>query len=449
MARCGKTLCCVFAMACCNIVWCNAVAHARRPADAPLLPPPDPAVYSVIEVDTAQELADACWNLASFQAIVIQPGVYDLASVTFPNGVDGRLAVGRFGATPIHHVQIRGATGNPADVVLHGAGMLDPTVPFGFQVATATDVLIADLSVSDVYYHAISIQGEQDAARIHLYNLRLFDAGQQIVKGTSGGGNGVEDVLIEYTELFYSSGAVVHPEGSPPNSCYTNAIDALEAERWVIRDNLIHDIRCQNLALAGPSILLWRNTEDSLVERNTILRSSRGVSLGLVEQDHVGGIVRNNFVRWDPAANYVVDVAIYTTSTDARILHNTIVTNGTYPSAIEVRYATSTGVEVTNNLMDAGVNPRNGATPTLSGNRSDALAMWFVDEAAGDLHLTADASSVVDQVDRRPDAFRSFDGCPRPVQPGLVDIGAAELSRCISHDGFDHGATSAWSQVFE
>ena len=216
------------------------------------MPPPDPSIYSIVEVDTAQELADACWNLASYQAIVIQPGTYDLSSVTFPNGVDGRLAVGRFGATPVENVQIRGATGDPSDVVLVGAGMLDVSVPFGFQIATATDVLIADLSVSDVYYHAISIQGEQVASRIHLYNLRLFDAGQQIIKGTSGGGDGVEDVLIEYSELFFTAGAVVHPEGSPPNTCYTNAIDALEAERWIIRDNLIHDIRCQNLALAGP-----------------------------------------------------------------------------------------------------------------------------------------------------------------------------------------------------
>ena len=159
--------------------------------------------------------------------------------------------------------------------------------------------------------------------------------------------------------------------------------------------------------------------------------------------------MRNNFIRWDPGAGYAVDVGIYVTSTETRVLHNTVLTNGTYPNAVEVRYATSTGVEVANNLLDAAVTPRNGATPTLSGNRTDAITTWFVDEALGDLHLTAAAAPVVDQVDRRGDAWRAFDGCPRPVLAGLVDIGAAELSRCVFHDGFDHGAVSGWETVVE
>src|SRR5690606_23127727 len=147
---------------------------------------------------TAQALADACWSLASDTAIVLAPGVYDLASVNFPNGVDGRLTVGRFGAPPISNVQVRGATGDPADVVLVGAGMLDSIVPFGIQIFTATDVTIADLSIHSVYYHAVAIQGDQGAERVRLYHLRLFDAGQQIVKGSGGD---ADDITIEYSEL--------------------------------------------------------------------------------------------------------------------------------------------------------------------------------------------------------------------------------------------------------
>ena len=413
--------------------------------DAPPLPPPDPSIFSIVSVSTAQELTDACWNLSSDQAIVIAPGAYDLSSVSFPNGADGRLTVGRFGAFPISNIQIRGATGDPHDVVISGAGMLDPTVPFGFQIFTATDVTIADLSIGDVYFHSVAIQAEQGAARIRLYHTRLFDAGQQIVKGTSGGGQGAPDVTIEFSEIFYNVGAAMHPEGSPPDSCYTNGIDALGAENWIIRDNLIRGIKCQNFELAGPAVLLWGGSTDTLVERNVILDSSRGIHLGLQESDHSGGMVRNNFIRWDPQASYTVDVGIYTTSANARILHNTVLTRGRYPNAIEIRYATSTGVLAQHNLTDAAIQPRNGATPALIDNLTSASPSWFVDEANGDLGLSSEAVPAVDQVSRMADVTLDFDARLRPDTPGQVDLGASEQETLVIFaDGFESGDTSAW-----
>lgn len=406
-------------------------SHALTPADAPPLPPP--AGLTVVNVATAQALADACWNLTSNTAIVIAPGDYDLASVTFPNGVDGRLTVGRFGAVPISNIQIRGATGNPADVRLHGAGMLNPIVPFGLQIFTATDVTIADLSVDSVYYHAVMVSGNQGAQRIRLYNLRLYDAGQQIIKGTAGG----DDVTIEYSELYYTAGAVVHPEGSPPNSCYTNAIDGVNTDRWVVKDNLIRDIRCQNNALAGPSVLLWQGSQDTVVERNTIIDSSRGISLGLVSaSDHSGGIVRNNFIRWDPGASYAVDVPIYVASSNARVLHNTALTAGAYPNAIEVRY-TGANNQVRNNLLDAAVALRNGAQAAQSGNLNSAQNGWFVDPVAGDLHLTALALPAIAAGTPLPDVVDDFDTQARPG--AAVDLGADQWQPgdSLHADGFE------------
>ncbi len=399
-----------------------------------MLPPPG-AEYSIINVSSAQALANACWNLGSNQVIVIAPGTYNLAGVNFPNGVDGRLTVGRFGAAPISHIQIRGATGNPADVVIEGAGMLNTLVPFGFQIFTASDVLIADLSMRNVYYHAVAVQGDQGAHDVRLYHLRLSDAGQQIVKGVAGS----DDVLIEYSELFLSNGAVNHPEGSPPGSCYTNAIDGVNADRWIIRDNFIHDIRCQDQSLAGPAILLWQGSVDTLVERNTILKSSRGVALGLVSAtDHFNGIVRNNFIRMDPAAGYVVDVPIYTTSPNARLLNNSALTADRYPNAIEVRYAGATGVLVANNLIDAAIQPRNGAVPTLSNNLGGAQSTWFADVADGDLHLTPAASAAIGHATASADAADDFDTQLRPTGANLSDIGADQTSMdLIFANGFE------------
>jgi len=410
-------------------------AFARLPDQAPPLPPPD-ASLTIVNVGTSQELADACWNLQSNEAIVIAPGAYHLDSVSFPNGVDGRLTVGHFGAAPIQNIEIRGATGNAADVVILGAGMLEPIVPFGLQVFTATDVTIADLSIGNVYYHALAVQGEQGAQRVRVYHARLFDAGQQIVKGTPG----ADDVTIEYSELFLSAGAVNHPDGAPPGSCYTNAIDGVTTNRWIVRDNLIHDIWCQDSTLAGPAVLLWQGSADTLVERNTILDSSRGISLGLVgADDHFGGHARNNFIRWNGSAPYAIDVPIYTTSPDSSVVHNTALTMGRYPNAIEVRYEGATGVEVANNLLDAAIEARDGAAPNLSGNLVDALPGWFVDVASGNLHLTASATPAIDQVTRLADASDDFDAQSRPAGAGEADIGADEFGviDAIFADGFD------------
>lgn len=421
-----KLLLC-FAMLSCH-------TQARLPGDAPALPPPGPE-FSIINVSSAQALADACWNLGSNQAIVIAPGTYDLAGVNFPNGVDGRLTVGRFGATPISHIQIRGATGDPADVVIEGAGMLNSLVPFGIQIFTASDVMVADLSVRNVYYHAIAVQGDQGANDVTLYHLRLSNAGQQIVKGVTG----TDDVRIEYSELFFTNGAVNHPEGSPPGSCYTNAIDGVGSDRWIIRDNLIHDIRCQDLSLAGPSILLWQGAQDTLVERNTIINSSRGIALGLVSAtDHFNGIVRNNFVRMDPSAAYAVDVPIYITSPSAKVLNNSALTSGRYANAIEVRYAGATGVLVANNLIDAAIQPRNGAVPILSNNLGGAQPAWFVEVASGDLHLTPAASPAIGHATALVDATDDFDALLRPPGANQSDIGADNTSAdLIFANGFD------------
>ena len=411
-------------------VWC-AAAHARLPQNAPPLQAPDNS-YSIVNVSTAQQLADACWNLASNQAIVIAAGTYNIANVNFPNGVDGRLTVGRFGAPPISHIQIRGATGNPADVIVNGAGMSNASVPFGFQIFTASDVTIADLSVHNVYFHDVAVQGDQGAHQVRLYHLRLYDAGEQLVKGVPG----ADDVVIEYSELFLTAGAINHP--AVGNTCYTNAIDGVTDARWIVRDNLIHDIRCQDLTLAGPAILLWQGSTDTLVERNTILNSSRGIAFGLNgPADHVRGIARNNFIRWDPAANYAVDVPIYTTSPNSELLNNTALTSGKYSNAIEVRFSGVTGVKVTNNLLDAVILPREGATPALSNNLTNAQAAWFANAAGGDLHLTSSATQAIGHATVLADAVDDFDAQARPAGTNASDIGADQtLPDEIFKDGF-------------
>ena len=50
---------------------------------------------------------------------------------------------------------------------------------------------IADLSIGEVYYHAVAIQGDQGARDVRIYHVRAFDAGQQVIKGSTDGADAV------------------------------------------------------------------------------------------------------------------------------------------------------------------------------------------------------------------------------------------------------------------
>jgi hypothetical protein len=235
--------------------------------------------------------------------------------------------------------------------------------------------------------------------------------------------------------LWLSNGAIDHP--AVGNTCYTNAIDGVGDARWIVRDNFIHDIRCQDLTLAGPAILLWQGSSDTLVERNTITDSSRGIAFGLNgPNDHTGGIVRNNFIRWNPSANYAVDVPIYTTSPNAKLLNNTALTSGKYPNAIEVRYMSVTGVQAISNLLDAVIMPRDGAMLSLATNITNAQSGWFANPAGGDLHLTPAAGAALALVSALVDAPDDFDAQTRPPGTSQSDVGADQRPDRIFTDGF-------------
>ena len=73
----------------------------------------------------------------------------------------------------------------------------------------------------------------------------------------------------------------------------------------------------------------------------------------------------------------------------------------------------------------------------LSGNLTNAQPAWFVDAAAGDLHLTAAATPALDQTLRLADAGEDFDADLRPDT--AVDLGADERGPPLRlfRDGFE------------
>ena len=395
-----------------------SIARATS-AVCPALPPP---VGTIVSVATEPELQAAIASLGSNSTVLLADGVYDLTQTLVIGGVTG--------------VAIRGASGNRDAVVLRGRGMSNTNygnVPHGFLIQDATDLVIADLTVRDTYYHNVQIQGERGARAIQLYRLRLVDSGEQQVKGSTAGPPGpyADDGIVECSILEYSDRA---------RSDYTNGVDVLAGANWTIKDNLFRNIRAPIGMLAGPAVLMWRNSLDTVVERNLFVDCDRAVALGLsapnansrdgeTTYDHQGGIVRNNMIV-RASSSPTGDVGITVNyARNYRILHNTVALSGTFPWTIEYRFSASNG-EIAYNLSDGPILARDGASGTLTGNIVTAQPGWFVNLALGDLHLDPTATQAIDRAAPRADLSDDFDGDLR-FSGAAPEVGADELGSCL------------------
>jgi hypothetical protein len=391
------------AVASCLLIAATATAGPATPA--PPLPAP---TGTVVNVATVVQLQNAVASIASNMTILLAPGTYILSSTLYINGT-------------FTNVGIRGATGNRDDVVIVGKGMLaasDGGVPFGIWVGgNVQGATIADLTIRDLYYHPIILNAGTQSPLIH--NVRLVNAGQQFVKSNpNGSGGGVDNGIVEYSVIEYDTTS---------RDDYTNGVDVHTGTNWTIRNNLFRNIRAPSGLLAGPAILMWNGTSNSVVDGNTFINCQREIALGLIERspdDHAGGIVRNNFIYRSSAMTG--DAAILVAdSPGSQVLHNSILISGTYPNAIEYRFAGTTGVTVANNLVDGNIQARDGATGSVAGNYTAATAAIFVDPPAGDLHLKPTATAALNKIAAPPAAAPfDWDGQPRPA--GATDIGADE-----------------------
>jgi hypothetical protein len=105
------------------------------------------------------------------------------------------------------------------------------------------------------------------------------------------------------------------------------------------------------------------------------------------------------------------------------VVHNTVVAVQTPFSCMEWRFDDAS-VTLLNNLVSHNLMDR-GGTAVLAGNVENAPLAWFVDAAAGDLHLAAGATGAIDQgVAVDPGGCdEDIDGEPRT---GARDVGADE-----------------------
>ena len=266
------------------------------------------------------------------------------------------------------------------------------TIPFGFWANNVNAVTFANMTIRDFQQHGIILNGGVDNPVFQ--NLHIIDIGDQFLKNnpTSDGLNGVDNGILENSLLEYSSVA--------PDS-YTNGLDVHRGRNWIVRDTTFKNFQSRG-SLAGPALLIWNGSSDATVVRNRFINNQRDISLGLspnktVDQspDHARGLIANNFLYKTSSVNPDVAIAVFD-SPQTQVYFNTILMNGGYPNAIEYRFSRTIGIDIKNNLTDANIVSRDGASGTVSNNIVNATLNMFVNPASGDLHLKPTASAAID-----------------------------------------------------
>lgn len=350
-------------------------------------------VSNVAELVNAVEQANQRGNLT----ILLEDGTYILDDMLWISGVN---------------VTLRSLSTNRDAVIVRGHGM-DGDVSHIFQ-ASGDYFTLADMTIGWVANHAVQIHGEEDADYPHIYNVRFFDTGEQMLKVSfaSGDGTSSDGGIVEGCVFEYSGG--VGPQ------YYIGGIDAHQTNDWIIRGNIFMGIRSPEEELAEHAIHFWSDSSGTLIERNVIINCDRGIGFGLGDRGHSGGVIKNNFVYTTRDVGIGLENA-----SNAKVYNNTVFTEN-YDNSIEYRFSGSYGISIINNLTNAQITSRDGGRATVETNVTSAEESWFVDATGGDLHLAEPVPTVIDQGQFLSDVTDDIDSEGRPHGSGY-EIGADEV----------------------
>lgn len=381
---------------------------------APPLPPPGDS----IRVSTEQELRWALGDVEANTTIVLAPGTYNLSSTI---------------SITADNVTIRGELDDCSSVRLVGPGMRNPDygdVPHGFWIR-ASNTMIANLTISDVFFQTIAVDG--NAYSPHIYNVRMLNPGTQFVKvNPIAFANGVDDGVVEYSVMAFTDGPPTINRNNGGTG-YTNGVDIHAGADWRISNNRFSDFHTPDSAdnLVNPAVLVWNGASGTITENNVFINVDRAIAYGLINRvhDHQGGVIRNNMIMQAPGLfsaqrKTKSDASIIVwDSPNTQILHNTILNNGNSPNAIDLRWDT-TNNEVSNNLTDAPIRHRDQRSFTSRDNITSAQADWFVDPPSGNLRLGSGVTTSIDVAQKHELAPYDIDGFLR--SDTNVNVGANE-----------------------
>ena len=134
------------------------------------------------------------------------------------------------------------------------------------------------------------------------------------------------------------------------------------------------------------------------------------------------GVIRNNFI-----VNGVDTGIELCWINGTQVYHNTVLTDDPVNGkGIHYHYNELLGIHIANNIVRGMIWGDPGDVTVENNVTSGIQDSWFVDVSSGDLHLTAQATPAIDQVNRLADCTTDFDGEDRPTASGMTDIGADE-----------------------
>lgn len=362
-----------------------------------------------VEVSTEAQLRSA---LASANAagggrtILLADGTYTLTDTLYVDAPNITLA---------------GKSGDRTRVIVQGDGMSSSANVGNVLRVSARSFQLRDMTLQRSRWHLVQIVGENDADAPILRNCILRDAYEQMVKVTIDTSNRSvtsDDGLVENCIFEYTAG--IGPQ------YYIGGIDAHGAKRWTIRNNTFRSIISPSGETAEFAVHFWNGSADNLVERNVIVNCDRGIGFGMQSNPNSGGIIRNNMIFHAGVGSFADTSIALAESPNTQVYNNTIFMEGAFPWAIEYRFSSTQNVLIANNLTNKAISARDGAGGTLSANVVTAQRNWFVNPAAGDLHLTSAVSAVVDKGQSVSGLTTDIDGQSRP-QGGGIDIGADEF----------------------
>ncbi len=408
----------------------QAAAATQSVFDLPLnCTPLPPSAGRTVNVNTVAGLVLAVNSAQPGDVILLADGTYNLN--------------GNYLWIDVPNLTLRSASGNREAVIFDGNYQTTEMITI-----SKSNVVIADLTIREAYTHPIHVVTDgSDTLNTKLYNLHIIDPGEQAIKinpGTSGGYPDAGEIacsLIELTDV-----------GRPyiRNNCYTGGVDGHQARDWLVHDNTISGFWCES-GLSEHAVHFWRGSRDTIVERNTLLDNARGIGFGLTTNgdsrtysdnpcpetsgyvDHFGGTAKNNFIAVNDEAlftsEYGFDCGICLwNNCQADVLHNTVYTANPAKTftTIEWRFS-NTSIELYNNLVNDQLMERDGASAIREGNLTNAQSDWFINAAAGDLHLVQTALTAIDQAVLPLRVTDDIDGETRPIG-AAADIGADEYN---------------------
>jgi len=383
---------------------------------APPLPKPEGEVVKASSVD---EIYKAARDLRPGGTILVADGHYMMKHILIIRTSNAAL---------------RSESGDRTKVVLdfaksrHGEGV---------AVSQASGVTIADLTVQNVSQNGMKINSNMGVDRVTIYNVVSHNVWQRHIKGPKvpdrdGKPQWVEECRVQYC-LFYNDRPKRHGDdpwedanrGSRMGYNYVGGMDIMNASKWTISDNVFIGIHGRTRECRG-AIFMWHNCRDCVIERNIVIDCDTGIVLGNStargERRHCNGfIVRNNFITRCPESNILADH-----TRDCRIVGNTVHDPRSRLGRLLRVIHANDGLVVKSNIFSGpriSVEKYTGKID-IGNNIIKPVSEYFVDPAAGNLHLTGKAEAAIDKAVSFKDVTEDIDRARRGEKP---DIGADEL----------------------